>query len=157
MLTSDERLALLVALDKQLKPQLDDAKQEAKYQLMESFETTGADRKAILVDGTKVGEVGMSYSTAKPVPKIGYESDFLDYLESLGLTERTPVKGWEKQFSRAGDSVIHTNSGEIADCMEWEPSRVKSAAVRGCKPDDVLNALQGKLAGTNPFALLMEE
>ena len=157
MLTSDERLALLVALDKQLKPQLDDAKQEAKYQLMDSFEATGADRKAILVDGTKVGEVGMSYSTAKPAPKIGYESDFLDYLESLGLTERTPVKGWEKQFSRAGDSVINTNSGEIADCMEWEPSRVKSAAVRGCKPDDVLNALQGKLAGTNPFALLMEE
>ena len=157
MLTSDERLALLVALDKQLKPKLDDAKQEAKYQLMENFETTGADRKAILVGGTKVGEVGMSYSTAKPVPKIGYESDFLDYLESLGLTERTPVKGWEKQFSRAGDSVIHTNSGEIADCMEWEPSRVKSAAVRGCKPDDVLNALQGKLAGTNPFALLIEE
>lgn len=157
MLTKDENLALLCALDKVIKPKLDDAKQDAKYQLMESFEAAGADRKAILVDGTKVGDVGMSYSTAKPVPKIGYESDFLDYLESLGLTERTPVKGWEKQFSRAGNSVIHTNSGEIADCMEWEPSRVKSAAVRGCKPDDVLNALQGKLVGTNPFALLMEE
>lgn len=157
MLTKDENLALLCALDKVIKPKLDDAKQDAKYQLMESFEATGADRKAILVDGTKVGEVGMSYSTAKPVPKIGYESDFLDYLESLGLTERTPKKGWEKQFSRAGDAVIHSNSGEIADCMEWEPSRVKTAAVRGCKPEEVLNALSGKLQGTNPFALLTEE
>ena len=157
MLTEDERLALLSALDKVIKPQLDESKQQAKYHLMESFDKSGADRKAIIVDGTKVGDVGISYSTAKPAPKPGMMDEFLDYLESLGLTQRTPVKGWEKQFSHAGSAVIHAESGEIVDCMEWEPSRPKTAAVRGCKPEDVLDALSSKLAGTNPFALLIGE
>lgn len=155
-ITSDEKLALLIALDKTLKPQLDDAKQNAKYDLMGMFEENGADRKAIMCDGQKVGEVGLSYSTAKPIVKPGCEQDFIEYLDQLGLVERVPVKGWEKHFTGAGETVLDAESGEIVDCMQWEPSRVRTAAVRGCKPDDVLKALGNKLQGTNPLALLEE-
>ena len=156
-LTDDERLAMLVALEKRIKAMLDDAKQQAKYKLMDSYQNSGVDRKAILIDGSKVGDVSISYSTAKPIPKPGCMAEFTEYLDQAGLVERVPVKGWEKRFTNAGDSVIDRESGEIVECMCWEPSRPKSAAVRGCKSDEVLSAMQGKLKQSDPLTLLLED
>nr|DAV56313.1 MAG TPA: hypothetical protein [Caudoviricetes sp.] len=154
MLNNDEKLALLEAMSKKIKPELESLKGEAKLGLMDAFAESGVDRRAILVDGQKVGEIGITYSTAKPYIKPGHEAEALEYLTSLGLTETVPVKGWEKHFTHAGDAVLHAESGEIADCLEWEPSVAKTAAVRGCKPDEVLEAIQPKLRGESPAALL---
>ena len=67
-ITKDEKLALLCALDKRVTPALKDAKDEARAEIMDAYAENGTDRKAILVGGEKVGEVGISYS--KPAPFI---------------------------------------------------------------------------------------
>ena len=154
MLNRDEKLALLEAMNKKLKPMLDEAKGEAKLELMEMCRQNGVDRKAIMVDGQKVGEIGITYSTAKPAIIPGKEKEALDYLADMGLVEYVPKKGWEKFFSKAGDAVVDTENGEICDFLCWEPSIVKTAAVRGCKPEEVLSAIRPKLAGNDIMGLL---
>ena len=101
-ITKSEHLALLVAMDKRIAPELKLAKDEARQEIMDSYAEDGTDRRAILVGGEKVGEVGVSYS--KPAPFIYAErmADALDFLESVGLTERVPAKGWEREFERVG-------------------------------------------------------
>ncbi len=154
MLTQDERLALLIAVDKQLQPELKEAKSLARSELMRLNDECGADRRAVKVDGRKVGEIGCTYSKAKPF--ITDDRAAIEYLRGLGLTEERPKDGWEESFAKAGDDIICTVTGEIVPFLAWEPERVKGAAVRGCKPQDVLDAMAGKLEGTNPLALLME-
>ena len=72
-LTADERLALLNAMSKAVKPRLDEAKAEAQDGLMDRFAEDGTDRRAIMVGGEKVGEVGMSFTKAAPAVKPGHE------------------------------------------------------------------------------------
>ena len=153
-MTNDEQLALLAAMDKRIKPALDDAKSAARNALLESFAETGNDRHAILVGSTKVGEVGISYSKAQPVIKSERTEDALAFLADLDLVDITPKKGWEQHFSAAGNDVICTDTGEVVDFMMWQPSVAKSAAVRGCKPEDVLNAFQGQLPTDQIIGLL---
>lgn len=154
MLTKDEKLALLEAMNKKLKPLLDEAKGQAKLELMELCNESGIDRKAIMVDGQKVGEVGITYTTAKPAIIPGKEKEALEYLAEMDLIDWTPKRGWEKHFSKAGDAVVDIESGAICDFLHWEPSIAKTAALRGCKPDAVLEAIQPKLAGNDIMGLL---
>ena len=84
----------------------------------------------------------------------GMEKEALEYLTEQGLTEVVPVKGWEKAFARVGNSVANRETGEILDFLYWEPSVAKSASVRGCQPDDVIQAMQGKLNGETIMGLL---
>ena len=116
-LTNDEQLALLVAMDKRLKPALDDAKSEARARLMDGFGKTGDDRHAIRVGTEKVGEVGISYSKAEPV-------------------------------------ITADKREEAMDFLLWQPSAAKNAVVRGCKPEDVLGAFQGRLPSEQILALI---
>jgi hypothetical protein len=154
MLTRDEKLALLEAMSKKIKPLLEDVKGEAKLELLELCRESGIDRKAIMVDGQKVGEIGISYTTAKPAIVPGKEKEALEYLAEAGLVDWSPKRGWEKGFAKAGDAVVDTESGAICDFLCWEPSIAKTAAVRGCKPDAVLEAIQPKLAGGDIMGLL---
>lgn len=154
--TRDEKLAFLEALSKQTKPLLENLKGDAKMELMDAFRETGVDRRAILIDGQKVGEIGITYSSAKPVIIPGMEKEALEYLWENGMAEITPKRGWEKCFVRAGDAVVNEESGEICAFMYWEPSVAKTAAVRGCKPADVLAALQPKLNGNDDIMGLLE-
>ena len=154
MLTKDEQLATLEALSKRIKPILDDLKSDVRNELLEACKENGVDRKAILVDGQKVGEVGISYSTAKAAIYPGREKEALEYLTEQGLTEVVPVKGWEKAFARVGNSVANQETGEILDFLYWEPSVAKSASVRGCQPQAVLDAFNGKIDGNTIIGLL---
>lgn len=153
-LTNDEQLALLSAMDKRIKPALDDAKSAARNALLEDFQQTGNDRHAILVAGQKVGDVGISYSKAQPVIKSDQMAEALAFLGSLGLTETSPAKGWENHFAKAGDDIICTDTGEVVGFLLWQPSMAKTAAVRGCKPEDVLTAFQGQLPTEEIIGLL---
>lgn len=153
-MTKDAQLALLSAMNKRIKPALDDAKAAARNALLEDFQESGNDRHAILIGTTKVGEVGISYSEAQPVIKAERSQEALAFLTELGLTDVTPKKGWGQHFSIAGKDVICTDTGEVVDFLLWQPSMAKTAAVRGCKPEDVLAAFQGQLPTDEIIGLL---
>lgn len=154
-ITPDEKLALLVAMDKQLKPELDNAKAEARQALLEGFEETHADRRAVMVGTEKVGEVGISFSTARPYMLPDREEDALAYLSQHGLTVEKPCNGWEKGFKYVDGHVIDNYTGEdVSDLFGWQPSTAKTASVRGCKPADVAEAFQGRLSGQTITAFI---
>lgn len=153
-ITKGERLALLIAIDKRLKPELDEAKAEARQDVMEAMQADGTDRKAILVGGEKVGEVGVSYSKAAPYIYRERMTDALDFLSGYGLVDVTPKKGWEAMFDLVGGEVVYKPTGEVVDWAGWQGKTPKSAAIRGCKPDDVLKAFGQRLAGVDALALI---
>lgn len=153
-ITKSEHLALLVAMDKRIAPELKLAKDEARQEIMDSYAKDGTDRRAILVGGEKVGEIGVSYS--KPAPFIYAErmAEALDFLESVGLTERVPAKGWEREFERVGGEVVHKGTGEVVPWAGWQGKAPKAAAIRGCEPGDVLRAFGPRLYGPEVLALM---
>lgn len=153
-LTDSEKLALLVALDKRVKPQLGEMKDSARQSLIEAQAQDGTDRRAIMVGGTKVGEVGVSYSKAAPYIRTERMADAISCLAELGLVETVPAKGWESHFTFAGGKVICTDTGEAVEWAGWEPSRAKTAAIRGCKPEDVMEAFGERLSTVDPIALI---
>lgn len=153
-ITKDERLAFLAALDKRVKPALEDAKAEARAEIMDRYAEDGTDRKAILVGGEKVGEVGISYSKAAPYIYREQMADALEFLRQVGLVQETPAKGWEEQFDLIGGKVVYKPTGEVVEWAGWNPKAAKSAAVRGCKPEDVMRALGPRLQSMDAVALL---
>lgn len=153
-ITDSERLALLTALDKRLKPQLANAKDAARQSLLEAQAADGTDRRAIMVNGVKVGEVGVSYTKAAPYIRPERMNDAIECLAELGLVDTVPAKGWESHFTYAGGRVICTDTGETVDWAGWEPSAAKPASVRGCKPEDVMEAFGERLTAVDPIALL---
>lgn len=153
-ITKDEQLAFLTALDKRLKPALDDAKAEARQEIMDRYAEDGTDRKAILVGGEKVGEVGISYSKAAPYIYRERMADALDFLRQVGLVTETPAKGWETKFDLIGGQVVYKPTGEVVEWAGWNPKAAKTAAVRGCKPEDVMRAFGPRLASVDVVALL---
>lgn len=155
--TKDEQLALLSAIDKRLAPALKEAKDEARQDLMERCAQDGTDRRAILVGGEKVGEVGISYSKAAPFIYKERMADALDFLRQVGLVEESPAKGWESDFELIGGNVVYKPTGEVVDWAGWSPKAAKTAAVRGCKPEDVARAFGPRLAGVDAVALLEGE
>lgn len=152
--TKDERLALLCAMDKRIAPALKEAKAEARAEMLELAEAFGTDRKAIKVGGTKVGEIGLSYGKAHPFVYNGCEEEALKQLEALDLVEVVPAKGWEEHFELVGDSVVCKDTGEVVKWCGWQPEVVKTATVRGCKPEDVLAALGGRIEAVDVAGLL---
>lgn len=153
-ITKGERLALLAAMDKRIAPELKLAKDEARQEIMEAYAEDGTDRRAIIVGEEKVGEVGISYS--KPAPFIYAEQmeAALNFLESVGLVERVPAKGWEKEFEFIGGNVVHKATGEVVTWAGWQGKAPKTAAIRGCKPEDVMRAFGNRLASVDAIALL---
>lgn len=154
-ITRDEELAFLKALQKQVKARLDTLEAEAKDEVMRGFIDDGRDRRPIIIEGVKVGEISLSYSKPKAAIRPGFERDALTYLDSCGLVEYKPATGWEKRFARVGSQVVDQDTGEVVEWAEWIPAVASTAAIRGCKPQDVLNALGAKLQSL-PIAGLLE-
>lgn len=153
-ITKDEKLAFLTALDKRIKPALDDAKAEARQEIMDAYAENGTDRKAILVGGEKVGEVGISYSKSAPYIYAERMADAIEFLRQVGLVQEAPAKGWENQFDLIGRQVVYKPTGEVVEWAGWNPKAAKTAAVRGCKPEDVLRAFGNRIASVDAIALL---
>lgn len=153
--TRDEELAFLKALQKQVKARLDVLEAEAKDEVLAGYIEDGTDRRSIIINGAKVGEIGLSYNKAKPAIIPGRELEALVYLGDRGMTHLEPNKDWEKRFTRAGSKVVDIDTGEVVEWAEWLPQTAKTAAIRGCKPQDVLDALGAKLQGM-PVAGLLE-
>lgn len=154
-LTNDEKLALLTAVSKRIEPELKEIKSDAKSELNEIMSETGADRKPIMIGDEKVGDISLTYH--KPKPVIIDMHDAIVYLRELGLTHEVPNENWEEHFSRAGDSVIHTESGELCDFLGWQGRTPNYAKVTGCDADDVKNVLSSKLGKNTGIIGLLDE
>lgn len=154
-LTRDEELALLKGLQKKVKARLDVLEADAKDEVLQGYIENGTDRRSLIINGEKVGEIGLSYSKPKAAIKPGYEWVALEYLEGVNLVSKVPSKGWEDRFTLVDGSVVDMFTGEVCDWAEWLPATADKAAIRGCKPDDVIHALRGKLDGVT-FAGLLE-
>lgn len=155
--TPDEQLALLSAIEKRLAPALKDAKDRARADIMERCAEDGTDRRAIMVGGEKVGEVGISYGKAAPFIYAERMPEALGFLRQVGLVQESPAKGWEESFDLVGGKVVYKPTGEVVEWAGWNPKAAKSAAVRGCKPEDVIRAFGPRLAGVGAAALLEGE
>lgn len=152
-MTRDERLALMVAVEKAIKPQVADAKAEAKAELLEAYERDHTDRRALVVGDEKVGEVGIVRRASKPRIAPGREAEALSYLRSKGLTVEVPSEGWERRFAQAANHAYDVETGEMVDWLEWEPQPL-SASVRGCRPEDVAAAFGARLGSASVAGLL---
>lgn len=154
MITDDERLALLAAIDRKVSPALKEAKAAACAELMERCAEDGTDRRAVVVGGQKVGTVGVSYAKAHPV--ILDMPQALECLREMGLTEEAPARGWEDAFTAVAGTVVAKDTGEAVPWAVWEPERPKGASVRVSDPQKVLDAFGARLSDGNPLALLEE-
>lgn len=161
-LNASERLALLVALDKKLQPELKLAKSEVRQHLLDTYNKIGADRMPICIGATKVGDVSLQRNRAKAAIKVEKQEEALKYLLERGLAEIKPICGWEKHFTRCftieseEDFIIDKDTGEVVDWAVWQRESVGIAKVNKCKPEDVLSALQteGRLTKIDAIALL---
>lgn len=137
---TDEECALVLALDKELGPKVKAVKEQMRDELLFLEESSGVERIACKVGGTKVGEVGIRRTKPKVSIMPGMEREAIALLDSMGLCELKPVKGWEDSFEIVGRDVV-SRSGEVVDCLTFsEPAT--TAAVRGFKVDDVRDAFQ---------------
>ena len=160
-LTKDERLIVMEGINKILNDKkaglLTEAKAEARSELLELHETMGVDRRALMSGNTKLGEVGISYSKAKPFIFGERKEEALAFLLENELAEITPKRGWEEHFARSADGGIFlTDTGEFVDWAGWDEGGAKSASIRGCNPDEILNAMGNKLIGQDINKLLLE-
>lgn len=154
-ITKDMRLAGLKAIEDAIRPELEAANGEARAELLELQEKSGVDRRAIRVNGEKVGEVGISYAKPRPAIAPGHEEEALDLLESMGLTERKPIKGWEQAFAHVDGHMVATETGETTGAIEWQGGYAKAASVRGCKPEVVIPAMRAALGSVDVYAALL--
>lgn len=154
-LTPNEALALGIALEKQLKPLVNDAKGNAKLRLFAVNEEYGADSMEIKVGNTKVGKVSLRGGGSEVSIWPGNEADALAFLREHGLTVETPVKGWQDAFTCVQGKPIFTETGEDGEehgfCMS---EKAVTAAITGCAPKDVMPAFVAKF-GTVPMAGLL--
>lgn len=155
-ISKHQRLALGVALEKAVKEVVTDLKSDVRSELLELHEAHGVDRIALSFDGKKVGEVGLSFSKPKPSIKGEMMKEALGFLYDNDLAEIVPKRGWEEHFTCSGGEIIFKDTGEIVDWALWNEGMAKTAAVRGCKPQDVLDAMAPMLNGTDITKLLLE-
>ena len=163
----EEKLALANAIEKRAKKVSDECKQTLRDELIES----GYDRKSIIINGSKIGEVSISYTKPKPCVLFDKSKEAFVFFVQNGLVDYTKIeqvlnKDWDKQFSKIGDQVIFNDTGEVCDFLIWQPSTISRVNVNGCKSSYDLNKSEqskytgvdvvftDKLTGAEVFGLL---
>ena len=145
-MTNDEILAGQIAISKVVEPAVKAAKQEQGDRIWKDLRNGGSDRRPVMLDGEKVGEFAMSYSS--PGPEIVDTTAAIEFLESVGLTRSEPVRGWQSNFAQVGDEVVYTPTGEVCDFLVWRGRTPKYVKTNGFDPDVVLPKLLPKLGGS---------
>ena len=137
----NEKLAVLTAMDKAIKAELEDLKFSAKEELLELEEVYGVDRMALKLGGAKVGEVSIIRAKPQVVIRSDSYQEAMDALERKGLITITPSKGWQNNFDilPSGD-VIDKDTGEIAPWAYASEPCVKGTMVK-VKQEEVAKTL----------------
>lgn len=149
-ITADEELALMRVLKKRIDNRVKELEGEAKDELLGFYDTCGIDRRQVKANGQNVGTISVVFSKPKAAIDPLRKAKALDYLASCGLTEETPVKGWEERFAQCGEDVIDCKTGEVVDFLLWEPQRPKAVrtAVKEQEAVAALRPLVGEMSAT---------
>lgn len=163
-LTANESLAVLTALQKAVKERLDAVRAEADAAMLADYEADGVVRKALKVNGAKVGDYlvvmtaddwavtdagaledfALTYGFARPVLSIRPECmaaavKLVEGIDPFLLQEEVKLNAdWKKLLTNTGGVATFLDSGEPVPGVEPLPPRVKCTQVRGCKPSDVV-------------------
>lgn len=177
---ADEKVAVLTALQKLVKNSLNEARAEADAELLRAYEEEGVQKKALKLDGVKVGDYLVMLSS--DVWQITDQGAFNDFALSNGLADirkqikpeylSMAIKVLEREFPEVlqDEVVLSTkwknalsNVGGVPHFMDTKVvvpgvafcgQQVKNTQVRGCSPDDVAPLLR-RLGGIE--ALLLDE
>lgn len=145
----NEKLAVLTAMEKTIKAELEDLKFSAKEELLELEDAYGVDRMALKLGGEKVGEVSIVRAKAQVVIRSECYQEAIDALERKGLITITPSKGWQNSYGilPSGD-VIDKDSGELVPWAYATEPIVKGTMVK-VKQEEVAK----KLATMQPITV----
>ena len=156
-ISEDEKLALLLAYKRKVDERVDALKAKKREELMLAYDVCAADRAAIQANGVKVGEAILPITKGKPFIKAERRADAENFLIDNDLVDVVPRKGWEKEFGRVDDEVMHVPTGEIVtEWFGWEDPHPGTVRITGCKPADVLEAMAPLLKGADPLMGLLE-
>lgn len=163
-----ERVAVLTAMQKAVKAELDRARAEADGEMRRRFAEDGTDRMRLIIDGEEVGTLSLRCDGS------GYEvtdeEAFHDYLwengglsvshrlkpeyaeEAYGLwgadrpwmfeSEEKPDEGFCKLMERVGDMMVVSGLGDPVPGVRPCGKRPKGVTVRGCDPRKVVPLLR---------------
>lgn len=159
----NEKLAVLTALQKQIKKELNRARKEVERGLSDGFAESGADRARLMLDGTEVGTVSLKIDRTgwRVTDAEAFEGFLIDnggarvryalkpYCEqevvALLQKERPdmfdtiiePLDEFTRTFRRVGDVMAVADTDVAVPGIEPAPPTVKGVMVRGCDPRDV--------------------
>lgn len=141
-MTTDERIAALRVLKKQIDEALKDAEAEVKYAFVSAERPIKT--LPLMVAGREVGQA--TFVPGKPVAQIipGREAEALAFLKEHGLTEEQPAKGWQQAFAEVAGAAVHAETGELCGAIEFMPSKAPYVRYSGFKRADVLEAFQAR-------------
>lgn len=167
-----EQLAVLTALRNAIDDEIRKGagvRAEADRRLMDSYGSGGFDRAPLKVCGEKVGTITISMSKAQAA--VTDKALFDNWCVSNGMPidwyldeEKIPEEALEElraahpewffwaprgkwgKFDRLkpgpNDTVIDPDTGEIVPGVRWHASQPIGTVVRGCKPDEVFDAMR---------------
>lgn len=176
----NERLAVLTAVSKIVKKELDEARAQVEGDMVDAFFDNGADRARLMLDGVEVGSVTLK------VDRSGWEvedpDEFGRFLEDNGQmktvrrlkpeyqgmawsllgeqhpymfdVEETPEPGFLKAFERIDGAVVVGGTDVVVPGVRPCPSKPKGLMVTGCKPQ-MVGPIAARLGGLD--ALLLPE
>lgn len=179
-LTPKQKTAVITAIQKALKPQADKAREEANEELVKLYESEGADRQHIFIDGVEVGQLVIAFSSNKfeITDKDAFEefclaNGFASLRKSIkpewmtqaieelethypeGVEVSVDVdKDASKYFKRIDDETfVIDGTNEIIPGIKPIAKKIKTTQLRGCKPDDVFPALKSLGVGVEQLLL----
>lgn len=117
------------------------------------------DRVKLKVNGKGVGTLSARWAHARTYLRVEDRERFADWCTGDGIayTRQWIVEGMRGSLADYCTSVLVTD-GEIPDGCEVveEPERMDGTVIRGCKPDDVAEALGLNLPQATVYALTGE-
>lgn len=150
-----QRVAIAAALEKQLKKVLDaraadSPRAEVDDELREAFERDGVDRKRIIVNGTEVGTLSLSFTKPKSGVKMRVDSaaKLAEWLRATDEGADTLMLALSDVKVQGAIIAAATGYGFLPDGCRMaevdEPARIKGTVLR-VKPEKVAEALAGEL------------
>jgi hypothetical protein len=155
-------------MQKLIKERLDDERAELDGIMYDALLQEGTEKRAIMIDGEKLGEVGWTFK--KPEPIVTRHSEFSEDMNDAGIAQVTEqidilqlpaeeiarlkknypqaikydwrVPNWESYYSQLDNgSTIFTPTGEVVGYIEWTNRTPLHIAVRTPKPARLLAKL----------------
>lgn len=172
-LNATQKTAVLTAIQKLVKAELDGCRADADADIKALYETTGADRMKVKVGDVEVGTLTLCF--AKEAYEVTDSDAFRDFMLAQGLAgERKVIRqaympkaialmeehcpeGIEKSVAlsedaskflkRAGAAFVLEGTTEVVPGIRPKPATVTGTRMTGCKPDVVMPALQALPGG----------